>query len=284
VLPAPHILDLMVENLGAAGALKVSQKNILLDPGIHASPCGPDNENCEEPSTGFREKPDEDMMSSEPVTVAETVRYAFPKSFRSDISGPPTDRTHIYSLGRSATVVDGIIADETESPFDYYKHLLLHRSRDTLRRRLAERGVDASIASLGRFEGRVAYVLGAVYPDHSAPQIWIDKETLRPIRWIVEGAGADQDTARFEIRYLQWRKISRIWYPDQIEFLRDGTPVRLIQVEDIIVDPPVSQGLFSIDSLLARSRPAQPPSGSESRTGGRSDIQKALEEFKRLFE
>jgi hypothetical protein len=284
VLPAPHILDLMVENLGSARALEVSQKNILLDPGVHASPCGPDDENCEEPSTGSREQPDEDAAPAEPVTVPETVRYAFPKSFRSDISAPPTDRIHIYTLGRSVTVVDGAIADEAESPFDYYKHLLLHRSRGAFTTRLAERGVDTSIASLGRFDGRVAYVIGAVYPDPSAPQIWIDKETLRPIRWIVQGAEADEEAARFEIRYLDWRKVSRVWYPDRIEFLRDGTPVRLIQVEDIILDPPASRDLFNIDSLLARSQPSQPPPGSESRTDGLSDIQKALEEFKRLFE
>jgi hypothetical protein len=284
VLPAPHILDLMVENLGTARALEVSQKNILLDPGGHSSPCGPDNQNCEEPSTGFQEQTDADVISSGPATVPETVRYAFPKSFRSDISGPPTDRTHIYTLGRSVTVVDGAVADETESPFDFYKHLLLHRSRNAFKTRLAERGVDTSIASLGRFEGRIAYVLGAVYPDYSAPQIWIDKETLRPIRWIVKGAETGEDSARFEIRYLEWRKISRVWYPDQIEFLRDGTPVRLIQVEDIILDPPLSRELFSIDSLLARSQPAQSTSGPESRKNDQSDIEKALQEFKRLFE
>ena len=117
-----------------------------------------------------------------------------------------------------------------------------------------------------------------------APQVWIDKQTLRPIRWIVQGAEAGEDTARFEIRYYEWRKIGRIWYPDQIEFVRNGTPVRLIQVEDIIMDPLLAQEMFSIESLLARSQPAQATPDSDSREGGPSDIQKTIEEFKRLFE
>jgi hypothetical protein len=212
------------------------------------------------------------------------VRYAFPGSFRSDIAAPPTDRTHIYSTGRSATVVDGIISSRPESPFDYYKHLLLHRSRKALSARLSERGVDTRIASLGRFDNRIAYVLGAVYPDRTVPQVWIDRQTLRPIRWIVQGAVNGEETARFEIRYLEWRKVSRVWYPGQIEFLRDGAPVRLIQIEDIIADPPLSRDLFNIDSLLARSQPAQAPTGTGNREDGPSDIQKTIEEFKRLFE
>ena len=222
--------------------------------------------------------------SPKPVTIQETVRYAFPQSFRSDIAAPPADRTHIYAVGRSATVVDGTISSEPESPFDYYKHLLLHRSRNAFSVRLSERGVNTAVTSLGRFDGRIAFVLGAVYPDNTLLQVWIDKETLRPIRWIVKGAADSEDSPEFEIRYYEWRRIKKVWYPDQIEFIRNGTPVRLIQVEDITVNPPLTQDMFNVDGLLARSQPEQTPAEAEDRKGGMSDIQKTIEEFKRLFE
>ena len=284
VLPAPHVLDLMIENLGTARALEISQKNILLDLTGQSSPCGENDANCNEPEVSSQDQTVEARTISKPVTVMETVRYSFPQSFRSDISAPPTDRTHIYATGRAATVVDGAISSDPESPFDYYKHLLLHRSRNAFSLRLKERGVNTNITSLGRFDGRTAYVIGAVYPDRKAPQVWIDKQTLRPIRWIVQGAQAGEDSARFEIRYYDWRKIDRVWYPDQIEFVRNGTPVRLIQVEDIIMDPPLARDMFSVEGLLAQSQPAEAASDSESRKGGLSDIQKTIEEFKRLFE
>ena len=283
VLPAPHVLDLMIENLGSARAMEISQKNILLDLTGQSPPCAENDVNCSQ-LTASSQQTTEMTTSSKPVTIQEIVRYSFPQSFRSDIAAPPADRTHIYTIGRFATVVDGTISNEPESPFDYYKHLLLHRSRNAFRVRLSERGVNTAVTSLGRFDGRIAFVLGAVYPDNTVPQVWIDKETLRPSRWIVRGAAEGEDSPQFEIRYHEWRRISHVWYPDQIEFVRNGTPVRLIQVEDIIVDPPLTQDMFSVDGLLARSQPAQAPSETEGREEDMSDIQKTIEEFKRLFE
>ena len=283
VLPAPHVLDLMIENLGSARAMEISQKNILLDLTGPSSPCGENDVNCSESTTDSQQTAQMTTPSG-PVTIQEMVRYAFPQSFRSDIAAPPADRIHIYATGRSATVVDGTISSEPESPFDFYKHLLLHRSRNAFRARLSERGVNTAITSLGRFDDRIAFVLGAVYPDNTAPQVWIDKETLRPVRWIVKGAGQSGDSPQFEIRYLEWRRINQVWYPDQIEFVRNGTPVRLIQVEDIIVDPPLSRDIFNVDGLLARSQPAQSTSGSDSPKDDITEIQKTIEEFKRLFE
>ena len=115
VLPAPHVLDLMIENLGSARAMEVSQKNILLDLTGQSSPCAENDVNCSERATRYQQT-EEMKTSPKPITIQEIVRYAFPRSFRSDIAAPPADRTHIYTIGRSATVVDGTISSEPESP------------------------------------------------------------------------------------------------------------------------------------------------------------------------
>ena len=282
VLPAPHVLDLMITTLGSARALEISQKNIFLEQATLAAPCGQNDADCSDQNAAAENQTA--ATPPPPEAILETVRYVFPRAFRSDILAPPLDRTHIYAAGRSATVIDGTVSGEPESYFDFYKHLLLHRSRPAFNSRLSERGINTKVSSLGRFEGQIAFVIGAVYPDLTPAQIWIDKETLLPIRWIVQGAEAGGDAVQFEIRYLEWRKIEGIWYPDHIEFVRNGTPVRLIQVENAILNPEFSRELFSVDGLLARSQPADPQPDQEKTKAGMSDIQKTIEEFKRLFD
>lgn len=284
VLPAPHVLDLMIETLGSARAVEISQKNILLEPSVIATPCGENDVDCSEQNDADQNQTVEGVKPPQPQAIPETVRYIFPKAFRSDISAPTLGRTHIYAAGRSATVVDGAVSSEPESYFDFYMHLLLHRSRPSFNARLAERGINTEVSSIGRFEGRIAFVLGAEYPDISPPQVWIDKETLLPLRWIVQGAAPGGDAAQFEIRYLEWRKTERFWYPDHIEFVRNGTPVRLIQVENVILNPELNRELFSLEGLLARSQPAETPAQEGDTDTGMSDIQKTIEEFKRLFD
>jgi hypothetical protein len=275
----------LVANLGTARTLEISQKNILLDAAGRSRPCSENDVNCSDKANAAPDRqPVEGAAAPQAAAIPETVRYLFPGAFRSDIVAPPADRTHIFSRGRAVTVIDGTISGNPESYFDFYQHLLLHRSRTAFISTLIERGVDPEVTSLGRFEGQTAFVIGAQYPDTTFPQVWIDKETLLPMRWIVQGANPGEKTVRFEIRYLDWRQTGRIRYPDQIEFLRNGTPVRLIQVENIVLNSQFGREMFNIDDLLARSQPAAASPEQVGRKGGLSDIQKAIEEFRRLFD
>ena len=133
VLPGPFLLKLMIQNLGNADRLLVTQKLVLND----------DNPN---------------MSADE---LSETLKFVFPKTFRSDIVSKNIQRIRILSNNSVFTVVDGKISDEPENPYDHYKDLILFRSREILQERLSNLGVDVNITSLGRFQGNLAYVLGA---------------------------------------------------------------------------------------------------------------------------
>jgi len=251
VLPGPFLLKLMIQNLGIANRLLVTQKLVLND----------DNPN---------------MSANE---LSETLKFVFPKTFRSDIVSENIQRIRILSDSSVFTVVDGKISDEPENSYDHYKDLILFRSREILQERLSNLGVDVKIISLGRFQGDPAYVLGAQYPDETSPQIWLDKKTFLPFRWIMTNSA----TQNLEVLYLDWKKQNRTWYPMRIEFFSNGNLVREIHVQGIEVNPAFQADVFDIQklkSLYPQAASAEPKNGGKEEL---DEVQKTIEEFKKIY-
>jgi outer membrane lipoprotein-sorting protein len=251
VLPGPFLLKLMIQNLGIADRLLVTQKLVLND----------DNPN---------------MSADE---LSETLKFVFPKTFRSDIVSENIQRIRILSDKSVFTVIDGKISDEPENSYDHYKDLILFRSREILQERLSNLGVDVKITSLGRFQGDPAYVLGAQYPDETSPQVWLDKKTFLPFRWIM----TSNATQNLEVLYLDWKKLNQTWYPMRIEFFSNGNLVREIHVQNIEVNPAFQSDLFDIQqlkSLYPQGAPAEPKNGGKEEL---DEVQKTIEEFKKIY-
>jgi outer membrane lipoprotein-sorting protein len=225
-----------------------------------------------------------DENQGEPVQLNETVGYVFPELFRADIKSEHTQRIHIQSGNRTFILIDGEIETDTETRFDLYKDLLLYRSRDLLIKRLSRFGVDVSVSSLGRFEGRLAYIVGAKYPDQTVPQIWVDKQTFLPFRWIITRTVGENQKDALEVRYLKWQKWSDAYYPMQITFYQGGTLVRSINAEDVQTDPVFDDAYFDISyqkSAFQFNKPVDSPPNEEEH---QSDVQKTIEDFKKIFE
>jgi len=255
VLPGPYILELMTQNLGKAKRLLVSQ-NLLLK--------------------------DENPLNKS-VELGETLKYIFPKTFRSDITSENIHKIHVLSKGRVLTLIDGKVSSEPESRYDHYKDLLLYRSREMLQNRLASMGVDVKVSSFGRFHGKPVYVLGAQYPDETAPQIWLDKETFRPFRWIMTGKSEENPDNGLEVWYSQWHQVNKTWYPMRIEFIEDGTLVRKIDVKHIKVNPSFPKRLFDIGHLEARHTQPASVRPDQDKKEEMNEIQKTIEEFKKIY-
>jgi hypothetical protein len=322
VLDGPHIIQLMTEKLGQAKSLYVSQRVIFhkiqlqsealpenhrsggakdaeAAPGEQPSPdeiiASPDGSETIQAATdgaggsGEQPSPDETAVSpgeSETIQLDESLRYVFSEAFRSDIVSDSNQRVYIFNQGRTITVIDGVISDAVESRFDLYKDLLLYRSRNELTDRLSELGIDVTVSSLGRFDGQLALVIGAEFPDESVSQVWIDKETFHPLRMIVTGATSPYSNSKayLEIRYSGWQKIGQIWYPMRIEFLQDGKTVREIEVDDYQLNPNFSKGIFDIAHLKSEYlQPVMKPDHT-GENEGLSEVQKTIEEFKKIFE
>lgn len=256
VLQGPHLLELMTKNIGTTKSLFVSQKLVLYD----------------------------DSFKEGSIELKETLKYIFPKKFRSDIVSKNSKRIHVVSKGLSLTVIDEKTVASHETLFDRYKDIIFYNSRSALLQRLVHLGINVSVSSLGRFENKPVYVLGAQYPDESVSQIWLNKDTFKPFRWIINSKKPDGRLDSLEIRYFKWRKIRKIWYPMHIEFYQDDSLIRMIEVDEIKVDPGFSAGLFDINHLKSTYPKDTQVLSKERQHGELSEVQKMIEEFKKIYE
>jgi outer membrane lipoprotein-sorting protein len=256
VLHGYHLLDLMRREMGTARSLEVIQKLTI----------------------------QESVLSAEAVAVQETLSYRFPVAFRSEFVSAAGEHIQIFSNGRALTVVDRRIVSDTESDLDHYKDIFLFNTRELLKNRLSQLGVAAEVSSVGRFQGRVGYILGAQYPDETVPQLWLDKETFRPMRWLLKPAAAGTPSEALEVRYFDWRKLSSIWYPERIEFYQGDRLLRRMQVQRTRVNPELSNRLFDLTYLKSIYPFAVTPPAAQGESGGKNDIQRTIDRFRKLFE
>ncbi len=255
VLQGPHILELMIQKIGNPKRLHVEQKLL-----IHCSTLD---------------------IQTDVVELTETLSYAFPENFRSDILSEDTHKIHVVSTGESVTIMDKKISSTSETEYDYYKDILLYRSRTLLNQRLLLIGVDTSVSSLGRFQGKIVYVIGANYPDDSVSQLWIEKDSFIPLRWIIINQTEGNGVESFELRYNNWRKSGRALYPMQIECFQGQNLVRSILVESIKPAPLFPENFFDIAYLKSIYPPLAPDINEYNDL---DEIQKTLEDFNKIFE
>lgn len=292
VLQGLHILDLMIEQLGEARSLFVSQELIFyrLVSQVDIDSNEPVAEYQAQDNSEIALPADQTIQVEVNVTVEETLeleeilRFIFSNAFRSDAKSLDSERIYVVSGDKSLTIVDGNIVPATANRFDRYKDILLYRTREGLAERLLELGLDVSVSSLGRFEGEIKFVIGAVYPDESVSQIWFDRETFLPTRWIIQGNGGSSGSDVLEVRYLTWWKSGQSRYPSRIEFYQDGKLVRVNQVKSFREGDIFSDDLFDIEQLrsfypVAPEQPLVPGESEEP-----SEVQKTIDEFRRVFE
>jgi outer membrane lipoprotein-sorting protein len=253
VLKGEHILELMRKQVNACSGLMVSQQLLVYGNGS------------------------EDDISE----FYETVRYKFPYKFRSDIIGHNIERIHVVSNKQIITVLDGKFATDTQSRFDLYKDIFLYGFSKLLNQRLIELGVDTSVSSFGRFLEKTAYVVGAQYPDESVSQIWFDKETLLPLRWLMVEEDDDYIEDTLDIRYLKWTNAKRVWYPSKIEFYKNDNLLREININKTVVNPLLSEKLFDIEYLKSTyvKTLSDDPQNQEMR-----EIRETVDDFKKIYE
>jgi len=294
VLDGRHVLDLMVEKLGVAETLYVSQKLISyrIVPAADTSV----------PATGEAPQTAADAVSSgmqvatpytggqqastlETIELDETLRFIFSNAFRSDARSKNSERIYIFSNAGTLTIIDGTIVPNAANRFDLFKDILLYRSRPVLADRLTQMGVDVSISSLGRFENKIAFVIGAEYPDESVNQLWVDKDTLLPMRLILKGFSGGPGPNQVEVRYMIWWNIGETRYPSRIEFYQDDNLVRVNEAKKFEENASFSKELFDIAHLkMVYPRTLSLPPVASGTPEEPSEVQKTIEEFKRIFE
>ncbi len=104
---------------------------------------------------------------------------------------------------------------------------------------LARLGVPLGDVYLGRFGGRVAYVLGA-RPQEKKPQAWVDKQTFQPVRVVSTFGGT-----LFDVRLLDYGSpVGGDWFPRAVEVHEGGELRARFVAEKVAANPRIPDALF----------------------------------------
>ena len=294
VLQGQHILELMTQKLGQAQSLFVSQKVVFYNIGEppaaveepEADTPGEDDSQpliAELDETGAQQV--EMELAPDKIEMEETLRYSFSNGFRSEIMTDDNHRIHVFADGQAFTVIDGAAQRIPETRFDLYKDVLLFRSRPELAGRLSLLNIDVSLSSLTRFEGQIAFSIGAEDADEPVSQLLVDKQSFLPLRWIIANGRTGYGTTHLEVRFLDWWQLEdSFWYPMRIEFFQNDALVRSIQVQRYEVNRSFPPELFDIGALRSNYPPAAPALSGSSESEGVSEVQKTIDEFRKIFE
>jgi len=256
VLPGKQILEFMIEQFGSARTFQVLQKTVIYDPALEG---------------GMRE-------------LDQTLYYQYPDRFRCEVSTPGAEQVRVAGPEGAIFVTNGKIIAETENPFDHFKDLLLYREAEVLVKRLSQLDVILDVVSLGRYKDRIAYVIGAKYPDESVPQVWIEKDTFRPIRYVVKGGGSKGATLE-EIEYADYMPLGKDrWYPARILFFQNGRLARMYVLKTFRVNPDLPDQLFDITYLKTVYQPIAATQPSPAPTSELDEVKKTIRDFTRTFE
>ena len=254
ILPAKQVLGFMVEQFGADQTLVIFQKTVVYDPDIEG---------------GMDE-------------LDEILYYKYPNRFRSEISGPKLEKIQVLNEEGALVVINDKILSETESLFDHFKDLLLYSRIDLLVDKVFHLGVNVDIVSLGRFRDKIVYVIGAKYPDESVSQVWIDKKSFRPVRFIL---GGETGTLIREIEFSEYRDLDKTKvYPGRVSFYEDGNLVRMYILERFEINPEISDQMFDVGYLKGIYEPADSTDPSTLPDSELDKVRRSLEEFKKIFE
>lgn len=255
VLEGPQLLDLMVAHTGPLRGLAITQRLIYADP----------------------ESTDRKLEGNAKLL------YRHPGAVRTEVFTEYSHQVFLFRENQALTVVDGQIQEASPASPQRYAGVILDRSAPLLQSRLARWGVDLNNTSLGRWHSIPVYVIGAQYPDESVPQLWLDKETFRPVRWLRPGISAGTASSPMEYRFLDWRQYGEAWIPQRIELHQDGHWVHDILAEHVQVNPRLDSGLFDPAKLKAAHNSRRPSAGQQQ-PQGRDEVRETIEEFKKLYD
>ena len=170
--------------------------------------------------------------------LRETLNYLFPGHFRADTSGDDYQRISIRTPRDRLVVVNGQIRTGPPERFEDYPLVLLNHTR-------------AAMTDLGRFEDDYCFVIGATYPDQTVAQLWIQKDTFRPLRLMLPPSALNPEQGALEVRFLDWGQIEGAAYPMLIQIYRKHQLFREMRVERLRVDPAQDPVLFDSAGLRA---------------------------------
>ena len=104
---------------------------------------------------------------------------------------------------------------------------------------LAKRGVALGDATLGRFDGRIAYVLGGRAKD-AKPLMFVEKDAFRPLRLV-----APEGKELLDVRLVGWGSATGgDWFPRAVEVFAKEAPLLRFDTERAVANSKLPEPLF----------------------------------------
>jgi len=207
------------------------------------------------------------------------VYFQWPKGYRMEQVGETGHRIQVVNGDDNVVIRDGFIEPEPAGLVDLYHDPLYFRTRSDMARRLSQQGIDINIAGPGLWQDRPQWVLGARYPDTAKSQLWINKESFRPLGWLINPTGT-RGYPVWEIRYLNWQNRQGFRYPGQITFYQDEVLIREIEIMGVRVNVKLTPDLFDLHKLRVRY-----PVRTQEQSPGQpvNEVEQALEDFSKMY-
>ncbi len=172
----------------------------------------------------------------------EIIYFWFPTLYRSEIAGQLGKRLIIHDGITTLRVIDREITSEGESWDIPYRFLMLAQNPERLLERLKDLGMNLDKASLTRFEGRIAYLIGE--KEEGSPKLLVDKDLFVPLLL---------QYGNILLRFSDYREfMEQIWYPYKIAYSFNGDIIEEYTIKDIIVNPSLDLSLFDIPLISSQ--------------------------------
>lgn len=248
----PYLLHLVMEKIKKPVGMEVFQTKKIV--------------NKQDMETGF-------------IDIEEKLIYLYPDRFRSDVISEAMTSFCVESDFRFIKVMDGVTISHEKSLTDQYSDILLYRDPESLLNQLALAGVDTQKVSFQRYDKTICYVIGRpLEKGKPFAGLWIEKETLFPIRYLVEKNGRP-----VEFLYKNWKKVSKSWYPGQVYIFLDNQLFCVIDVKRIELKSDFLQSLFDIEHI-EQLYPKKIGNSFNENSKQVEELDKRMEEFKKLYE
>jgi hypothetical protein len=217
------------------------------------------------------------------IKLDEKLVYVFPGRLRSEILSGNLPRFYVETDSRFIKVSDGVVVSLEKSPKDFYTDILLYRDHESLLRQLILAGINTKKVTFQRFDNKICYFIGQppgyqIEGKKKPKGLWIEKDSFFPVQYVIEKNGW---TIAFQ--YKNWQRVSKTWYPMQISIFVDDKLFVDIEVQGFEIKSEFSSALFDVD-MINQQYPAKDRHGGQEGLGKIDELDKQIEDFRKLYE
>ena len=237
VLPPEQLAGLMARNFSGLRTMVITQKTTLVEP----------------------------LGGNAGAAGRERLWLKSPGLYALETIGVPGDR----ATGRSGP--------ELKSGAIAFRRLLMVGGGGSALSLLSHLGVDVETVGMTRFDGIIAYRIGA--GDTESPKLIVDKERFLPLFFQYRTApGSDGKTA--SVRFGDYREAGKGWYPHEIACDAGEGRRILYRIVDIQVNVPIDRPLWEIPDWM--DAPAQ---DTETARDDREEehLRRVIQQFKEKY-